>query len=157
VAGPGTGGDGMGRRRYGATATSETELLSHRSGWHRNRLDITAAVADLGTAAVLVDLDPPPDDPRAPSARLPARPSTSAPFDPSDLSRVPFPSWVTTPIPEAVINLHPGPAQQGHAAPTDVPPAPARRHSTRSQKVTGRGLTTSHPLPRFEVIGPGSS
>jgi tetratricopeptide (TPR) repeat protein len=49
----------------GLLATSRAELLCHRSGWHRNWLDITAAMADLGTAAALIDLDGPADDPRA--------------------------------------------------------------------------------------------
>jgi hypothetical protein len=62
-------------------------------------------MADLGTAAALIDLDGPADDPRA---LAPARQhirARLATFDPSELSRVAFPSWVTTPIPEAVINL----------------------------------------------------
>ena len=89
----------------GLPATSRAELLCHRSGWHHNRSDITAAVADLGTAAALVDLDGPLDDPRAlASARQRIRARLAA-VDPSELSRVAFPSWATTPIPEAVITL----------------------------------------------------
>jgi hypothetical protein len=89
----------------GLPATSRAELLCHRSGWHRNRSDSTAALADLSTAAALIDLDGPPDNPRALAhARQHIR-ARLATFDPSDLSRVPFPSWATTPIPEAMINL----------------------------------------------------
>jgi Tetratricopeptide repeat len=86
-------------------AASRAELLCHRSGWHRNRSDTTAAIADLSTAAALIDLDGPFDDPRALAHARQYIRTCLATFDPSDLSKVPFPSWVITPIPEAVIDL----------------------------------------------------
>jgi hypothetical protein len=86
-------------------ATSRAELLCHRSGWHHNRSNITTAIADLGTAAALIDLNEPSDNPRAlAQARQHIR-TRLATFDPPDPSRAPFPNWATTPIPEALINL----------------------------------------------------
>jgi hypothetical protein len=89
----------------GFPATSRAELLCHRSRWHWNRSDSTAAMADLGTAVALIDLDGPPDDPRALAHARQHLRARLATVDPSDPSRVPFPSWATTPIPKAVINL----------------------------------------------------
>jgi len=89
----------------GLPATSRAELLCHRSGWHRNRSGITAAMGDLGTAAALIDLDGPPDDPQALAHARQHTRARLATFDPSDLPGVRFPSWATTPIPEVVITL----------------------------------------------------
>lgn len=89
----------------GLPTTSTAELLCHHSEWHRSRSDITAALADLGTAAALIDLDGPPDDPRALAHARQYIRARLATFGPSDLPTMPFPSWATTPISEAVINL----------------------------------------------------
>ncbi|MBV8540504.1 MAG: hypothetical protein JO063_04750 [Pseudonocardiales bacterium] len=123
----------------GLPATSRAELLCHRSGWHRNRSDITAALADLGTAAALLDPDGPPDDPRAPAhARQHIR-ARLATFDPSDLSTVPFPSWATTPIPETVITL-------AHAWITADRPQ-------RQRILTAPDMPTDHDLLRVLAAG----
>ncbi len=89
----------------GLAATSTAELLCGRSIWHRNRSDIAAAAADLATAAELLDLDKPAEQPGAVAHARSYIRERLASFDRSDLAGRAFPSWATTPIPDAVTIL----------------------------------------------------